>query len=74
MRKRLRAIPDFDAVGASFISHRFSALNSAPVQALKARGVPVLCWTVKSPRQEARARQIADNITFEGYLAPLPAA
>jgi hypothetical protein len=34
--------------------------------------VPILCWTVKSPEQEAEARAVADNVTFEGYLAKHP--
>ena len=42
---------------------------AAPVTALKARGVPVLCWTVRTPAQEAAARRVACNITFEQYLA-----
>ncbi len=68
-RERLRTIPDFDRVGARFISHDCRDLQNDAVTALKARGVPVLCWTVKSPAQEAEARQVADNITFEGYTA-----
>ncbi|MGP1355623.1 glycerophosphodiester phosphodiesterase family protein [Roseicyclus sp.] len=68
----LRAIGDFDAVGASFISHDWTDLGSPRVAELKARGVPILCWTVKSPQVEASARRIADNITFEGYLPPAP--
>lgn len=72
-RDKLTAIPDFDRVGACFISHRASDLKSARVQALKAQGVPILCWTVRSVEQEAKARKIADNITFEGYLAALSA-
>lgn len=66
-RKRLAAIEDFDAVGASFISHDRGDLGNPAVTALKARGVPVLCWTVRSPEQEAEARRVADNITFEQY-------
>ncbi len=66
----LAAIPDFDRVGASFISHRAQALDMAPVRALKARGVPVLCWTIRSPEEAGTARRVADNITFEGYLPP----
>jgi glycerophosphoryl diester phosphodiesterase len=64
----LRAIGDFDAVGASFISHDWKDLGSPRVAELKARGTPILCWTVKSPQVEASARRVADNITFEGYL------
>jgi hypothetical protein len=31
--------------------------------------VPVLTWTVRSHDQEVEARRVADNITFEDYLA-----
>ncbi|MEW2919037.1 glycerophosphodiester phosphodiesterase family protein [Ruegeria sp. ANG10] len=68
----LRDIPDFDRVGASFISHEVADLSRPRVAELKARGVPVLCWTVRSAEQEAQARTVADNVTFEGYLAPHP--
>jgi glycerophosphoryl diester phosphodiesterase len=66
---RLRAIDSFDAVGASFISHDWHDLARPRVAELKARGVPILCWTVKSPEAEQIARQVAVQITFEGYLA-----
>lgn len=67
-RRHLAAIADFDRSGACFISHGIHDLASPAVARLKARGVPVLCWTVRSALQEAEARRIADNITFEGYL------
>jgi len=67
--EHLRGIPDFDRVGASFISHEVEDLGRPRVAALKARGVPVLCWTVRSAKQEADARRVADNVTFEGYAA-----
>ena len=66
---RLRGIPDFDAVGASFISHEAPDLGRDRVAELKARGVPVLCWTIRSPKAEEVARRVADNVTFEGYPA-----
>ncbi|BDW83839.1 glycerophosphodiester phosphodiesterase family protein [Roseicyclus marinus] len=69
----LRAIPHFEAVGASFISHDWKDLGNPRVAALKAQGIPILCWTVKSPEVEVEARRIADNVTFEGYLPPVPA-
>jgi glycerophosphoryl diester phosphodiesterase len=62
-------IPDFDRVGACFISHQQDDLASPHVIALQDRGVPILCWTVRSPEIEERARKIANNITFEGYRA-----
>lgn len=66
---RLREIGSFEVVGASFISHDWHDLARPRVAALKARGVPILCWTVRSPEVEEVARQMADQITFEGYLA-----
>ena len=70
-RKRaeeLAQIPDFDRTDACFISHDHRLLDAAPVSAIKDRGIPLLCWTVRSPDQEIKARRIADNITFEGYI------
>lgn len=70
---RLRAIPDFDATGASFISHEARDLARPRVAELKAQGAAILCWTIRSPEAEAAARRVADNVTFEGYVARLPA-
>jgi glycerophosphoryl diester phosphodiesterase len=69
----LRDIPDFDRVGASFISHEGRDLGRARVAALKAKGAAILCWTIRSPEDEAKVRRVAQNITFEGYCAALPA-
>lgn len=68
-RDALQDIPDFTDIGASFISHNRAQLGDDAVARIKAQGFPILCWTVKSGAQEQQARQIADNITFEGYLA-----
>ena len=66
-RAELAGISDFGRVGASFVSHNRKELDNPAVARLGARGVPVLCWTVRSAAQEAAARRVADNITFEGY-------
>jgi glycerophosphoryl diester phosphodiesterase len=68
----LREIPDYDRTISSFISHQASDLTRPRVAALKAQGAAILCWTIRSPEAEADARRIADNVTFEGYPAPLP--
>lgn len=68
---RLRDIPDFDSTESAFISHDASDLARPRVQELRSRA-PVLCYTIKSPESEAEARQFADNVTFEGYLAKHP--
>lgn len=68
-RSELADIPDYDRVGASFISHNVKYLDDARVTQLKSQGTAVFCWTVRSVEQERSARNIAQNITFEGYLA-----
>ncbi|MEE4187042.1 MAG: glycerophosphodiester phosphodiesterase family protein, partial [Roseobacter sp.] len=73
VRRRLRDIPDYDAAGCAFISHDRRDLDRPRVNELKARGAQILCWTVRSSQQEAEARKIAHNITFEKYLAPIEA-
>ena len=70
---RLREIPDYDPTHSSFISHKASDLGQPRVAELKAAGAAILCWTIRSPEQEAEARKIAHNITFEGYPAKIPA-
>ncbi|MGR3796295.1 glycerophosphodiester phosphodiesterase family protein [Vannielia sp. SX4] len=68
-RAELRAIPDYDRVGACFVSHRHGALGDARVAELKAQGAEILCWTIRSEAEEAKAREVAANVTFEGYAA-----
>lgn len=68
-RNRLRGMPDFQSVGASFISHNVSDLAREQVQDMRRQGVPVLCWTIKSKAEEIEALKLSDNVTFEGYLA-----
>lgn len=70
---QLRPIPDYDRVGASFISHEAADLSRPRVAELAAQGAAILCWTIRSPEVEAEARKIARNITFEGYPAAHPA-
>lgn len=69
----LRDIPDYDRTGSCFISHEVDDLDRARVSELKSLGADICCWTVCSPEQEKEARRVAQNITFEGYLAVHPA-
>jgi len=71
-RDRLRGIPDIAASRAAFISHEARDLDRPRVAELRAKGLPILCWTIRSPEQEAQARQVAHNVTFEGYAAAHP--
>ncbi len=65
---RLRNIPDFDKVGAQFISHEAADLARDRIAEIRDAGFPVLCWTIRSEAQAKEALRYADNITFEGYL------
>jgi glycerophosphoryl diester phosphodiesterase len=66
-RARLREIPDYNRVGACFISHRHDDLNNPQVAKLKAAGAGICCWTVRNTTEETNARKIADAITFDDY-------
>ncbi len=67
-RRDLTAMSGLGASGAAFISHDRADLASPVVARVKNAGMPILCWTVRSPTEEEIARNVADNITFEGYL------
>jgi glycerophosphoryl diester phosphodiesterase len=64
----LAAIGDVARVGAAFVSHGHRDLGMERVAELKAQGLPVLCWTVRSPAETAAALRVADQITFEGFV------
>lgn len=73
MCAHFRAIPDYDPTLSSFISHEAADLSSPRVAELKAQGAAILCWTIRSAAEEAEARKVAQNVTFEGYLPPCAA-
>lgn len=70
-RAALAAIADYDRTGSVFISHRWRDLAMARVAELKDRGAAILSWTIRGPEEEAAARRIAQNITFEHYAPGL---
>ena len=70
-RRALRAIPDYGPTGSVFVSHEATDLSNPRLADLKSHGAAILCWTIRSPEAEAAARAFADNVTFEGYPAPI---
>ncbi|WP_108484398.1 glycerophosphodiester phosphodiesterase family protein [Oceaniglobus ichthyenteri] len=70
--EHLTRIVDYDRLNACFVSHDRNDLANPRLAELRASGAGILCWTIRTPDQEAEARKVADNITFEGY-APVRA-
>lgn len=73
-RAELANLQDAERTGAGFVSHDKDDLDNPAVARLKGEGLAVLTWTIRSPAEEMQARRIADNITFERYLAAIPEA
>jgi glycerophosphoryl diester phosphodiesterase len=67
-RRNLRTLLHIDESKPHFVSFDHTGLPWQPVQSLRAWGMPVVCWTIKSAQDASRALRYCDQITFEGYL------
>lgn len=67
-RRMLADLDMFDDCEADFVSYGATGLASRPVVALRERGVPVFCWTIRSAEASEAALALCDQITFEGFL------
>lgn len=65
----LRTFSHVQRTQPDFVSFYFDELPWAPISALRASGLPVITWTIRSPAEAWRARRRSDQITFEGFLA-----
>lgn len=52
-----------------FVSFYFGHLPWAPITALRASGMPVITWTIRTPQEAVLAMRCSDQITFEGFAA-----
>jgi glycerophosphoryl diester phosphodiesterase len=52
-----------------FLALGIDMLPSARAAQLRAQGLPVIAWTVRSPDQWDRIRDHCDNLIFEGFAA-----
>lgn len=68
LKAKLRDLEMADIAAPDFIGYDVRCLPHQPVTAARARGLPVLGWTVRSPAMETDCRRFCDNIIFEGYL------
>ncbi len=56
------------SLGVDFVSYAVDDLPTPmPVIARRLFGMPLICWTVRTPAQVRRAERWADQITFEGF-------
>jgi glycerophosphoryl diester phosphodiesterase len=54
-------------VAPAFISYHVKALPTPATSTLRANGMPLFCWTVRTEAERAAAARYADAETFEGY-------
>jgi glycerophosphoryl diester phosphodiesterase len=67
-----RALAELEHVSLArphFLGLGLDLLPSPSADALRAQGLPVVAWTLRSPEQWARVASHCDNLMFEGYLA-----
>lgn len=68
-RRELRTLSCLSRMAPHFVSVDVNQLPWAPIVELRNAGMPVICWTVRTPEQVRIARRYTDQVTFEGYLA-----
>jgi len=66
-RAALAALEHMDAAGACFASYDHRALPTPQTARLRADGIAVLCWTIRTQADAQAVAPHADNITFEGF-------
>jgi glycerophosphoryl diester phosphodiesterase len=66
-RLELRHLAHVERSDPHFVSFDVEGLPWPPVQELRAAGLPVISWTIRSKAQEKAARLYSDQITFEGF-------
>lgn len=66
-RLELRHLAHVERSLPHFVSYEAKGLPWPPVRALRAAGLPVISWTVRSQGEAEEARRYSDQITFEGF-------
>jgi glycerophosphoryl diester phosphodiesterase len=66
-RLELRHLAHVERSLPHFVSFEAKGLPWPPVRALRAVGLPVISWTVRSRGEASEARRYSDQITFEGF-------
>lgn len=67
LRKQYAELKHVSIAKPHFLALGLDMLPSAKADALRAKGMPVLAWTVRSPDEWARVKDHCDNLIFEGF-------
>ncbi|WP_369059945.1 glycerophosphodiester phosphodiesterase [Caulobacter sp. 73W] len=69
LRKSLAALEHVAIARPDFLALGLDMLPSAKAGELRAGGMPIIAWTVRSPDQWDRVKDHCDNLIFEGFRA-----
>lgn len=69
MRKSLAALEQVELARPDFLALGLDMLPSPRADLYRAKGMPVVAWTVRSPDQWEGVRDHCDNLIFEGFTA-----
>jgi glycerophosphoryl diester phosphodiesterase len=66
-RLELRHLLHLERTLPDYIAYKANDLPWPPVSKLRAAGLPIICWTVRSEAEAGAVRRYCDQITFEGF-------
>ncbi|OZA73733.1 MAG: glycerophosphodiester phosphodiesterase [Caulobacter sp. 39-67-4] len=69
VRKSLAALEQVEIARPDFLALGLDMLPSARADVYRAKGMPVIAWTVRSPEQWDAVSDHCDNLIFEGFEA-----
>lgn len=69
MRKSLAALEQVEIARPDFLALGLDMLPSPRADLYRAKGMPIVAWTVRSPDQWEGVKDHCDNLIFEGFTA-----
>lgn len=69
MRKSLAALEQVEIARPDFLALGLDMLPSPRADLYRAKGMPIIAWTIRSPDQWEGVRDHCDNLIFEGFTA-----
>jgi glycerophosphoryl diester phosphodiesterase len=66
-RRAFAALEHVEIAKPDFLALGLDMLPSARADVLRAKGMPVVCWTARNPTDWSRVKDHCDNLIFEGF-------